>query len=161
MKLNEVGDLIRKSVDFALSGSSLTCDCTIADDLQHVEIDEGQIRQVINSLVINAQEAMPEGGSIKVSAEMTELGKESGTPLDPGAYVKISIEDSGVGIPEEDQQRVFDPFFTTKSTGSGLGLATSFTIIQKHRGYIATTSEVGVGARFDIYLPACEKKTPN
>jgi PAS domain S-box-containing protein len=133
---HEIGDLLKRSVDFALSGSNLVCEYTIRDDLQLVKIDEAQIRQVINCLIINAIEAMPSGGSIKVSAEMTELDSEHSVPLDPGSYVRISIEDSGVGIPEENRKQVFDPFFTTKPTGSGLGLATSLSIIQKHKGSI-------------------------
>lgn len=118
---------------------------------------EQQLRtqtEVINNLVINAQQAMPDGGKIRVSAEKVKLGKASNLPLAVGTYVKISVEDRGVGIPEESGNRIFDPFFTTKPKGNGLGLATSFSIIQKHRGHISVQSEVGVGTKFEVYLPA-------
>jgi two-component system cell cycle sensor histidine kinase/response regulator CckA len=159
LRPNEIGDLIKQSADFTLLRSNLICDYSIQDDLTPIEIDEGQIRLVINSLIINAQEAMPGGGTIKVSAAMTELTPEHKIPLNPGRYVRVSIEDSGVGIPEEDSQRVFEPFYTTKPTGSGLGLATSLSIIQKHKGYISMVSKVDMGTRFDIYLPAFAMET--
>lgn len=161
IKPKDIGELLIQTVNFTLSGSNLSCDFAIPDYSVAADIDEGQISQVINNLIINAEQAMPGGGTITVSAEKIELDKEHGMPLDKGSYVKISIEDKGVGIPEEDHQRVFDPFFSTKPKGSGLGLATSYSIIHKHNGHIYMHSEVGAGTRFDIYLPASKEELLN
>ena len=152
-KITDLLDVVREGVDFTMSGSSLGCDRVLPDGPYLAEIDEGQIKQVINNLVINAQQATSEGGKIKISAERVGLGKGSIIPLAVGPYVKISVEDWGVGIPEENRNRVFDPFFSTKPQGSGLGLATSFSIIQKHSGHISVESELGVGTKFEVYLP--------
>jgi CheY-like chemotaxis protein len=152
--ISDLSDLLRETVNFTLSGSNVVCDFALPDGACPAEIDEGQIRQVINNLVINAQQAMPGGGTISVSAETIELDKRDGLPLDAGSYVRTSVEDEGVGIAEEDRKRIFDPFFSTKPTGSGLGLASSFSIVKKHGGLITVESELGVGTRFDIYLPA-------
>lgn len=153
-KLSDLGQVVRDAVNFTLSGSNLGCDYDLPDEAYPAEIDEGQIRQVINNLVINAQQAMSDGGKIKVSAEKVELAGAGDIPLAVGPYVKISVEDWGTGILEEYRNRIFDPFFTTKPTGNGLGLATAFSIIQKHSGYISVESEAGVGTKFEIYLPA-------
>jgi|TARA_B100000315_G_scaffold260759_1_gene324913 PAS domain S-box-containing protein len=153
-KLSDLVDVVREALEFSLSGSDLGCDCVFPDDPCPAEFDEGQVKQVINNLVINAQQAMPEGGTMRVSIERFELDTGSRIPLALGPYVKISVEDSGVGIPAEDRNRIFDPFFSTKPTGSGLGLATAYSIIQKHGGYISVESKVGVGTEFEVYLPA-------
>ncbi|MGE9293203.1 MAG: hybrid sensor histidine kinase/response regulator, partial [Puniceicoccales bacterium] len=148
-----VKELIRECTGFILSGSNCRCQTAIAGDLWPAEIDESQISQVINNLLINANQAMPEGGVIAVKAENVELGAEPSVPLDPGAYVRIIIEDDGPGIQPENMSRVFDPYFTTKKQGSGLGLATSYSIIKSHGGHIMVDSEVGRGTRFTFYLP--------
>ncbi len=132
---------------------------SLPDNLWPVEIDEGQISQVINNLIINAKQAMPKGGLLKVKAENTAVDGEHLMPLTKGDYVKLSIEDQGVGISPEHLPRIFDPYFTTKERGSGLGLATSYSIIKKHNGYITVESKPGEGARFFIYLPASRKET--
>ena len=152
--------LIRDSVNFALTGSNISCDYAIPDDLDQVNVDEGQIGQVLSNIIINARQAMPQGGRLVVTAAKVELGQHRSLPLKVGNYVKISIEDSGEGIPEKIQSRIFDPFFTTKQTGNGLGLATTFSIIQQHDGHITVSSEVGVGTTFDIYLPASQEDLP-
>lgn len=152
--------LIRDSVNFALTGSNISCDYVLPDDLDQVNVDEGQIGQVLSNIIINARQAMPKGGDLRVSATKVELGKHRSLPLKVGHYVKISIKDSGEGIPEELQSRIFDPFFTTKQTGNGLGLATTFSIIQKHDGHITVASELGVGTTFDIYLPSSQEAKP-
>ncbi|MFC1712970.1 PAS domain S-box protein [Candidatus Poribacteria bacterium] len=149
-----IGDLLKDSATFTLSRSNVGCEFSIPDDLWSVDIDEGQINQVINNLIINSQQAMPDGGTISISAENTTIGAASGFPLESGAYIKISVEDQGTGISEEHLQRIFDPFFTTKQAGNGLGLATSYSIIEKHKGHIAVESRIGVGTTFHIYLPA-------
>jgi len=154
LKTAAIGELLRNSATFMLRGANVGCEFSIPDDLWPVEADKGQMNQVINNLVINAQQAMPMGGAVRVSAENIAIGAEFCLPLEPGAYIKISIGDQGVGIPEDYLQRIFDPFFSTKQAGSGLGLATSYSIVQKHNGHITVESQVGVGTTFHIYLPA-------
>jgi two-component system cell cycle sensor histidine kinase/response regulator CckA len=119
-----------------------------------VEIDTGQISQVINNLIINADQAMPSGGIITVCAENVVVGPRDPVALKDGMYVRISITDEGIGIPEEHLQRIFDPYFTTKQKGSGLGLATSYSIVKNHDGLITVGSELSVGTTFHIYLPS-------
>ena len=133
----------------------------MSEDLWPVEIDEGQMSQVINNLVINAVNSMPTGGTIKARAEKATVGTErtnQSLPLEGENYVKISIQDQGMGIPKEYLQKIFDPYFTTRKKGSGLGLAISYSIVQKHHGYITAESELGVGTTFHILLPASEKE---
>jgi len=123
-----------------------------------LEIDKGQISQVIHNLIINADHAMPNGGIIRIDVKNVTIGKHDILPLEEGKYLKISVKDKGVGIPKDYIPKVFDPYFTTKENGSGLGLATCFSIIKKHRGHIAVESEQGIGTTFHIYLPASEKE---
>lgn len=156
-KTASVAELLKDSVTFALRGSNVRCEFSLPDDLWPVEVDEAQINQVINNLIINAEQAMPEGGIINVRAENMVVGTEQGLPLKEGRYVKIAIEDQGIGILKEHLPRIFDPYFTTKQKGSGLGLATSYSIIKRHDGYITVESQLGVGTTIYIYLPASEK----
>ncbi len=157
-KPTAVDTLIRDATQFACSGSHVNSEFSLQAGLWTIEVDEGQIRQVIHNLVINAQQAMPKGGTVKMSAEnMVVRPKQRKLPLPPGNYVKITCEDQGVGIPRENLARIFDPYFTTKPKGSGLGLATTYSIVKKHDGFITVDSEVGAGARFEIYLPASDK----
>jgi PAS domain S-box-containing protein len=149
-----VSELIKESAGFALRGARVRYDFSFPDDLWLVDVDEGQISQVIHNLVINADHAMPEGGIITIRCENSIVRRQSGLPLRPGDYVKIVVQDHGVGIIKEHLPKVFDPYFTTKQKGSGLGLATSYSIIQKHGGHIAVESELGIGTVFSIYLPA-------
>jgi PAS domain S-box-containing protein len=156
-KIASISKLLSDSSRFALSGSSVTCKYSIPEDLWSVEMDEGQVGQVIHNLVINADQASPAGGTIKIGAENVVIGPKSPLPLEEGKYVSISIADSGIGIPGEHLSRIFDPFYTTKVRGSGLGLSTSFTIIKQHKGTIQVNSELGAGTVFHIYLPASEE----
>ncbi len=151
-------ELLQDTAEFALRGSSVKCEFCIPDNLWSVTIDAGQISQVINNLVINAEQAMPEGGVIRVCAENVFAGEEEGLPLKQANYVKISIQDQGIGIPREHLQRIFDPYFTTKQKGSGLGLATSYNIIKNHDGHLDVISELGVGTTFYMWLPASQKE---
>ena len=153
-----ISKLLEDTVAFVLSGSNVRCEFSISGDLWPVEVDEGQISQVINNLIINADHAMPRGGIIKVSAENTAVDVEQGLPLKEGNYIKISIEDQGIGIPEEHLQKIFDPYFTSKQKGSGLGLATAYSIVKRHDGYVQVESELGVGTTFNIYLPASSEE---
>lgn len=158
-KVVSIMALIKDSAGFALRGSDVKYEFSIHDDLWPVEVDEGQISQVINNLVINAGHAMIEGGTIYVRAENHTAEHEEiqhDLCLREGKYIKISIEDQGIGISEELFQKIFDPYFTTKEDGSGLGLTTCYSIIKNHNGYITVESEVGAGSTFYIYLPASE-----
>ncbi|WP_456434552.1 PhnD/SsuA/transferrin family substrate-binding protein [Thermosulfuriphilus sp.] len=149
-----IAELVKEATSFALRGSQIMPRFAISSDLWPVEADEDQISIVINNLVINAKEAMPEGGQLEISATNVHLGPEDGLPLPSGPYVRLSIRDEGVGIPPEVLPRIFDPFFTSKPNGSGLGLATCFSVIRRHGGHITVESEVGRGTTFHIYLPA-------
>jgi CheY-like chemotaxis protein len=116
--------------------------------------------QVIDNLVINAQQAMPGGGTVRISAANVRIGQHQHPHLRPGAYVRVAVSDAGVGIPRELLSRIFDPFFTTKPTGSGLGLATSHSIVSRHGGCIDVESEPGKGTTFRVYLPASHGQAP-
>jgi two-component system, cell cycle sensor histidine kinase and response regulator CckA len=152
-----ITELLHESVKLALCGSNSQCDFLLPDDLWLVEVDLGQINQVLGNLLINADQAMPAGGLIKIQAENVILGEKIDQSLPKGRYVKISISDQGIGIPQENLSKIFDPYFTTKQKGSGLGLATVYSIIKSHGGEITVASELGVGTRFQIYLPAIEE----
>jgi PAS domain S-box-containing protein len=148
--------IISDSADFAMRGSNVSSEISIPDDLWHVEVDEGQINQVISNMVINATQAMPDGGTVRVHCENAVIESGTALPLDPGKYVRISIRDHGTGISEEHAHKIFDPFFTTKPKGSGLGLATAYTIVKRHSGHIGVESRVNNGTTFNIHLPACK-----
>lgn len=161
-KMVSTTNFLRNSVNFALSGSNVSCEFIIPEQLWNVEIDEGRISQVLNNLVINAIQAMPDGGTIRISAENVDISNsDEKTPLAAGKYVMFSIADQGKGIPEKYYSRIFDPYFTTKENGSGLGLATSQSIIRKHSGYLTYNSCVGEGTTFYIYLPASDQEHEN
>lgn len=159
VKKTSIQKLLKESSAFALRGSNLCCQYNMAHDLMYVEIDEGQISQVIFNMVLNARHAMPTGGEITISAENVSKipdaeGKEE--TLSGAGYVKISITDNGAGIPEDDLLKIFDPYFTTKPKGSGLGLTTSYSIIKNHGGCITVDSTIGLGTTFNIYLQGFE-----
>jgi len=158
-KVASVARLLRGSVAFALSGSNVKCEFSISDDLWPAEIDEAQINQVMNNVIINADQAMPDGGKIEVSASNLNI-EENAPGLQPGPYIKLSIADQGIGISEEHMQKIFDLFFTTKKRGRGLGLATTYSIVKKHNGHIAVESRIGMGTTFHIYLPASPEESP-
>ena len=159
-RITPLSPLIADTVNFALSGSKVSAHFTISADLHQCMIDKAQIEQVIENIVINAIQAMPMGGILEVSAENISGSGIPGLPAD-SEYIKVSITDQGVGIPEDIIKHIFDPFFTTKSKGHGLGLATSYSIINRHDGSIEVESKPGAGSTFKIYLPAAyEKETP-
>jgi PAS domain S-box-containing protein len=155
-----IKDILKESSSFALRGSKSIYEFSLREDLWPVEFDVGQMSQVINNIVINANQAMPKGGIIQVAAENLIIEDRHGLPLKQGKYIRISIKDQGVGIAKKHLSNIFDPYFTTKQEGSGLGLATTYSIIKKHDGHIAVESQLGVGTTFHIYLPASDKAVP-
>jgi CheY-like chemotaxis protein len=150
-----LGPVIESATRFALSGSRSDCRFDVSSELWPVDADEGQITQVIQNIVINADQAMPGGGIISVSARNRDRGDApaAGVP-GPGRWIEIVVRDTGSGISEEDLPRIFEPYFTTKKTGSGLGLATSYSIVKNHGGMIEVSSRVNRGSSFTIWLPA-------
>jgi PAS domain S-box-containing protein len=157
-ELVPVADLVSETVSFTCTGSKARYTFNFPDDLWALEADPGQINQVIQNLAINALQAMPTGGTIAVKGENLVVEAESDLPLEAGKYVKISLKDQGVGIPADHLLRIFDPYFTTKQTGSGLGLATAYSVVQSHHGYISVESTLGEGTTFNIYLPALAQR---
>jgi PAS domain S-box-containing protein len=152
-------ELIEECAAFALRGSNVRCDTEIDDDAHVVEIDRGQISQVIHNLIINADQAMPEGGVIKIRAQNVHIEPLEVPSLELGDYVSIAITDHGIGIAAQHHEKIFDPYFTTKAKGSGLGLATSYSIVKSHQGLITVQSELGIGTTFTVYLPAAAAST--
>ncbi|HEX3019742.1 MAG TPA: PAS domain S-box protein [Chitinispirillaceae bacterium] len=147
-------ELIEESVGFFLSGSKCDYKLDLDQQLYMVEIDRGQIDQVLNNVIVNADQSMPQGGTISVKAQNMELQKNAIFPLKAGKYVCISITDEGVGISAENIHKIFDPYFTTRQHGNGLGLSSAYSIVQKHNGHITVQSELNKGSTFSIFLPA-------
>ena len=160
-KTLHIEKLLRDGARISLIGSNVKAKFNISEDLWLTDCDGGQIQQAFNNLLINAKEAMPEGGNIEICAKNENLNENS-IPLELGRYIKISIRDHGIGIPRENIKRIFDPFFSTKmrkdQQGMGLGLTTTYTIIKRHNGHLNVRSQVGIGTTFEIYLPASEKQ---
>jgi PAS domain S-box-containing protein len=153
-RLARLDDFLHETAKFAFSGSSMSWTLDIEKGLWACNYDPDQMGQVIDNILINAQQAMPLGGRVSMTAANVTLGEHKDPALAPGHYARISIHDNGVGIPAEHLPRLFDPFFTTKQQGSGLGLATSFSIVQQHGGAIRVESELEKGSTFHIFLPA-------
>jgi len=156
-KTASIEQIVRDSALFVLSGSNVRCKFEVPEDIWAVEVDEGQMNQVINNLIINADQSMPEGGIIEVRIENRSVAPRNEMSLAAGRYVKISIKDQGVGIPKKYIHKIFDPYFTTKQKGTGLGLASAYSIIKNHGGFIGAESQAGVGTTFQVYIPASEK----
>jgi PAS domain S-box-containing protein len=154
-------EVVREAAEFALHGSKVRCEFSVAPELWAAEVDKGQIGQVVQNLVINAVQAMPEGGVVRVSMNNEQTGR-NGAPslLAEGSYLRLSIADSGMGIRPDHLSRIFDPYFTTKQSGSGLGLATVYSIVRKHQGHIEVESELGKGTTFHIWLTAAPDAQP-
>jgi PAS domain S-box-containing protein len=146
--------VVLDAAKFALSGSGVDFQSSIDEGLWPVEADEGQISQVIQNIVLNASNAMPNGGAVTIRACNLPADGDAKSGLEKGDYVKITIEDTGPGIPESHLARIFDPYFTTKEKGTGLGLATSYSIVKRHSGLLDVHSELGRGSVFAVYLPA-------
>lgn len=149
--------LVEEVVQFNLSGSNVKLEISVAENLWLVKADQGQLQQVFGNLTINAKQAMPNGGYLKILMRNADpfLCQELG--LSEDRYVQISVSDNGTGIAPEHLGQIFDPYFSTKQTGSGLGLATIYSIIKKHRGQISVDSKLGEGTTFTLFLPASDE----
>lgn len=158
-QLTSIADIIRESASFVLRGSNVNCEFNLADDLWLGEIDPGQISQVIQNMVINARQAMPEGGTVTITCRNRAKAKGYEDP-DFAGFLEISLSDSGIGIPENYLDKIFDPYFSLKHQGSGLGLAICHSIVRNHNGRIEVKSSPGKGTTFTILLPAA-KGTPS
>jgi len=151
-------ELIKESATFALRGSNVRLELSLPDGLWVVEVDEGQINQVIHNIVINADEAMPSGGKLYINAQNLVIKRMGALPLPKGNYLEIDIKDEGIGMSKEQLAKIFEPYYTTKQKGSGLGLSTAYSIIKSHSGYIYAESTQNAGTTFHLYLPASEKR---
>ena len=152
-----IADLVEQTVSFSLRGAQNRSEVKIAPDLWAAEFDQGQISQVVANLVVNADQAMPAGGTLYISCDNFRYPGETDAgelDLSPGEYIRICVRDEGVGIPEGSLKRIFDPYFTTKAKGSGLGLATVYSVIKNHNGLIKVDSKLHCGSTFNVYLPA-------
>jgi len=151
----DIGELVRRVAGFCVRGSNVRCRVEVPSGPWPVEVDAGQIEQVIGNLVINAKQSMPDGGTVTVRVS-NHLAAHPEAPERKRRYVCIAVEDTGMGIPAENLHRIFDPYFSTKHGGSGLGLATAYSVVRKHEGFIECASTVGHGSRFSTYLPASD-----
>lgn len=153
LEVTSVYDMVEECAQFVLRGSNVKCEVKSDDKLWPVDADKGQISQVVNNLLINADQAMPRGGTITLRLRNLRLRHAEVPSLDSGEYVCIEVRDEGTGISPENLKRIFDPYFTTKDSGNGLGLASSYAIINSHKGTITVDSSVGHGSIFRVYLP--------
>ncbi len=149
-----IPEIAKEACHFAVSGSNVKCLFTIPASLWAVEVDKGQISQVFNNLVINSVHAMPNGGAVHVSFENVTISENNVFLLKSGDYIKITFRDEGIGIPKESLSKIFEPYFTTKTGGTGLGLATVLSIINRHEGHVSVESKVGIGTTFTLFVPA-------
>jgi PAS domain S-box-containing protein len=151
-------EIIKEVTAFSLSGSNTTWTLLADGEISPVEVDTSQFGQVIQNLVINSDQAMPDGGLITIRVADFLLDEKGGLPLPAGKYVKIHFQDQGIGIAREHLSRIFDPYFSTKKRGSGLGLATAYSVIRNHNGLLTVDSELGIGTAMTIYLPASARE---
>ena len=154
--ITSLKELVIETVDFVLRGTNIRIDFSFPDDLLNVHADENQISQVLHNIVLNAREAMPDGGLLEVHARNNRINGNKG-PLAEGNYVTLNIRDNGRGIPGNILAKIFDPYFSTKKAGSGLGLAICWSIITRHGGLITVESTPGTGSLFSIYLPSAPR----
>ncbi len=160
-KQTNISELLTSNIAFSLTGSHVQPRLNIADNLWEAKVDPGQMAQVICNLVINAKQAMAQAGTLDITASNVDNGHDHDTRLQSGPCIKIDFLDTGTGIRPEDLAKVFDPYFTTKEKGSGLGLATAYSIITKHQGIILVESAWGKGTKFTLYLPAETEPGPH
>jgi CheY-like chemotaxis protein len=149
-------EVVREAAEFARHGSTVRCDVEVSAGLPPAHIDRAQIGRVVHNLVLNATQAMPFGGSVRIGLEPADVAAGELAGLPAGSYVKLTIADNGPGIPPEHLPRIFDPYFSTKSKNSGLGLATVHSIVKKHQGLVTVESTLGRGTTFSLWLPAAD-----
>jgi PAS domain S-box-containing protein len=160
-RTTDITRLVREATQFALHGSNVQCKLNMTETLMPVDVDEGQIAQVIHNLIINADQAMPNGGNVFIRGANLSLAKGNPYALSPGNYVQVAVQDQGIGIHPDYIKKVFDPYFTTKQKGSGLGLAVAYNIVAKHDGQLTVDSQMGEGTTFTILLPASTTSPKN
>jgi PAS domain S-box-containing protein len=151
-----IGPILQESVDLALSGSGVTCALDIPPDLWNIDADPAQLVQAFSDVALNARQAMPHTGVITIRAEnVSEADRrwENSLRVEPGRYVRVSIADTGIGIPRKHLNRIFDPYFSTKEGGTGLGLATTYSIVKNHGGFVAVRSQPGSGTTIEMNWP--------
>ncbi len=151
-------EVVREATRFALHGSKARSEYDFAPGLWSADIDKGQIGQVVHNIIINAAHAMPGGGVIRIALRNEEIAPGTRPAPTPGRYLHLTIADTGTGIEPEFLPRIFEPYFTTKARGSGLGLATVYSIIKKHQGHIEVESRPGAGTAFHLWLPAAAER---
>ncbi len=159
--ITSLENLVKETSGFITTGTKIKCTIDAEANLLPADVDATQISQVIQNLLINSIEAMTSGGIVTIRLQNRQVSASDQGEIPPGRYVEMIITDAGGGVPKEIQSRIFDPFYTTKSNGSGLGLATTYSIVKKHNGYISVNSTLGKGASFHVVLPASEKSTRN
>jgi PAS domain S-box-containing protein len=152
-----VDDLVLDAAQIAFSGSRVLWTTELPPDLWVVDVDKAQVRRVIENLLINARQALADGGRVRIGAQNVADGRKHHPSLQSARYVRLDVEDEGAGIAPENLERVFDPFFTTKAGGTGLGLATAYSVVHRHAGAITVRSRVGSGTTFSVYLPATDR----
>lgn len=155
-----IEELVKEVTLFTLAGSNITPVFRNKEGELWSEIDRGQIQQVITNMIINADQAMPNGGNLYITLKRKTVSNDIMQNLNDGEYIKIEIKDDGMGISPQHLNSIFDPYFTTKNTGNGLGLSSAFSIIKKHNGNISVSSEQEKGTTFTIYLPASKPSPP-
>ncbi len=152
-----LSSLLKESIDASSLKSKISFTLIIPPAFPPVFVDEGQFNQVLQNIFLNAAEAMPGGGVVRISARTFKVENDEFPPLQPGEYVRLLIEDQGTGIPQEHLDKIFDPYFSTKNSltqrGMGLGLSICYSIIKKHEGWITVESEAGAGTTVYLYVP--------
>jgi len=159
-KTSSLARILQESAEFSVSGKNVNCKFNFADNLWSVQIDEGQMHQVVHHLVTNAAEAMPDGGTLEIGAQNIKVKTDQVPLLFAGNYIKWYVKDHGAGIPGPHMKKLFDPYFTTKQMGyikgMGLGLAICYSIVKNHEGLLVVDSEPGVGTVCTVYIPALD-----
>jgi signal transduction histidine kinase len=154
--VNDVVDNIVRILETQAKEKGVALSREFNDSLPKVWIDREQMKQVFMNLILNAIQAMKEGGSISIATRaISRIGAEPS-----GEFVQVEVRDTGVGIPEENLQHIFDPFFTSKDEGSGLGLAVSHQIVQEHGGFVTVESTLGKGTSFFVHVPVGKPVRP-